>query len=214
MMQTGTYLQAFVGFLAIVNPMGAVPIFLALTSDRATAERRGIARSAALTVLSVLLAALWGGDAVLRFFGIGIPAFRVGGGLLIILMAIAMLHARPSHAAHTEDEAAEAGEREAIGVVPLGVPLMAGPGAISLVIVTAHQLASFPDRLWLSLCVFVVATIVWFALHLAEPIGRVLGVTGLNIMVRIMGLFLAAIGAQILAEGGVALIVDLLSETR
>ncbi|BCX81756.1 multiple antibiotic resistance protein [Methylomarinovum caldicuralii] len=212
MPEYGFYLQAFIGFLAIVNPMGAVPVFLALTSDRSHEERRAIASTAALTVLLVLLAALWGGDVVLRFFGIGIPAFRVGGGLLIILMAIAMLHARQSHAAHTEDEAAEASEREAIGVVPLGIPLMAGPGTISLVIVIAHQVASIMDRLWLSLCVAAVAAIVWIALHLAEPIGSALGVTGLNIMVRIMGLLLAAIGVQILAEGGVALVLGLLPE--
>lgn len=189
-----------------------MPVFLALTSDRSHEERHAIARTAALTVLLVLLAALWGGDVVLRFFGIGIPAFRVGGGLLIMLMAIAMLHARQSHAAHTEDEAAEAMEREAIGVVPLGIPLMAGPGAISLVIVIAHQVASIMDRLWLSLCVAAVAVIVWIVLHLAEPIGSALGVTGLNIMVRIMGLLLAAIGVQILAEGGVVLVLGLLPE--
>ncbi len=212
MPEYGFYLQAFIGFLAIVNPMGAVPVFLALTADRSHRERCAIARVAALTVLAVLLAALWVGDAVLRFFGIGIPAFRVGGGLLILLMAVAMLHARQSHAAHTEDEAAEASEREAIAVVPLGIPLMAGPGAISLVIVTAHQVASVLDRVWLSLCVLAVAAIVWIVLHLAEPIGRALGVTGLNIMVRIMGLLLAAIGVQIIAEGGVALVLELLPE--
>ncbi len=204
------YLQAFIGMLAIVNPLGAVPVFLALTGDRGHQERMTIARIAALTVFLVLLVSIWVGDEVLRFFGISVAAFRVGGGLLILLMAIAMLHARQSHVAHTEDEAEEAASQESIAVVPLGIPLMAGPGAISLVIVNAHQAQVWLDRLWLSLCVAGVAVLVWLALHLAEPIGNALGVTGLNIMIRIMGLLLAAIGAQILFEGGVALVIQLL----
>ncbi|KXJ40209.1 MAG: hypothetical protein AXA67_10130 [Methylothermaceae bacteria B42] len=204
------YLQAFIGMLAIVNPLGAVPVFLALAGERGHTERAAIARKAALTVFLVLLTSVWIGDEILKFFGISVAAFRVGGGLLILLMAIAMLHARQSHAAHTEDEAEEAASQESIAVVPLGIPLMAGPGAISLVIVIAHQIHAWIDRLWLSLCVAGVAVLVWLALHLAEPIGRALGVTGLNIMIRIMGLLLAAIGAQILFEGGVALVLQLL----
>ncbi len=207
------YVKAFIGVLAIVNPLGAVPVFLALTAGRAHREKTATARVAAFTVFLVLLVSIWIGDEILRVFGISVAAFRVGGGLLILLMAIAMLHARQSHAAHTADEAEEASTQESVAVVPLGIPLMAGPGAISLVIVMAHQIQNWLDRLWLSLCVAGVGGLVWLALHMAEPIGNALGVTGLNIMIRIMGLLLAAIGAQILFEGGVALVIQFLPRT-
>jgi len=149
----------------------------------------------------ILVAAIWGGEAILGFFGISISAFRAGGGLLILMMAIAMLHARQSHARQTPAEADEASEKENIAVVPLAIPLMAGPGAISLVIVDAHQAANWSDRLILSTGIIAVSIMVWLALKLATPIGKKMGATGLNITTRIMGLLLAAIGVQMLASG-------------
>ncbi len=203
-------LHTLIGLLAIVNPLGAVPVFLALTADRSSKERQAIARTAALTVFVVLLAATWGGERILRLFGIGLPAFRVGGGLLILLMATAMLHAYQSRLCHSEEEAEEASGRESIAVVPLGIPLMAGPGSISFTTLQAHQLHSLDGRLTLSFCIALVALTVWTVLHLAEPLGRWLGVTGLNILIRIMGLLLVAIGVQIIAEGSVELFNALL----
>ncbi len=195
------YAKTLVGVLAIVNPMGAIPVFLSLCGDRSPVECMQIARTTALSVGLVLVTAIWAGDAVLTFFGIGIPAFRAAGGLLILLMAIAMLHARRSHARQSPEEADEAGERESIAVVPLAIPLMAGPGAISLVIVDAHQLSHWGERLILSAGVAVVAVVTWAVLRLATPIGARLGVTGLNIFTRLMGLLLSAIGIQMMALG-------------
>jgi len=136
------YAKALIGVLAIINPLGAVPIFLSLSSDRTPAERRQIARLSAFSVGVILIAATWAGEAILHFFGIGIPAFQTGGGLLILLMAINMLHAKQSSARQSPEEATEADTKESIAVVPLALPLMAGPGAISLVIVDAHQSAT------------------------------------------------------------------------
>lgn len=195
------YAKALVGVLAIVNPLGAIPVFLSLCGDRTSRECRQIARMSAFSVAVILIIATWTGDAILGFFGIGIPAFRVGGGLLILLMAIAMLHARQSHTRQSSEEADEAGNMENIAVVPLAIPLMAGPGAISLVIVDAHQAANWSDRLILSASIIVVAVAVWMALRLAAPIGEKLGITGLNIATRVMGLLLAAIGIQMIASG-------------
>jgi len=195
------YAKALIGALAIVNPLGAIPVFLSLCGDRTPAECHQTARRSAVAVAVVLISATWAGDAILRFFGIGIPAFRTGGGLVILLMAIAMLHARQSHTRQTQAEADEASDKENIAIVPLAIPLMAGPGAISLVIIDAHQAANWSDRLILSVGILAVCIAVWLALRLATPIGEKLGTTGLNISTRVMGLLLAAIGIQMLTSG-------------
>lgn len=201
MSEYALYAKALIGLLAIINPLGAIPIFLSLCGEKPLGEYRQIARTSAMSVALILLLAIWGGEAILNFFGIGIPAFRTGGGLLILLMAISMLHARQSHTQQTPHEADEANNKESIAVVPLAIPLMAGPGAISLVIVDAHQMASLGGRMFMSAGIVVVAVAVWIALSMAVPIGKKLGITGLNIATRIMGLLLAAIGIQMLTSG-------------
>ncbi len=195
------YAKNLIGVLAIVNPLGAIPIFLSLCGDRPASQRNQIARTSAAAVAIILVISIWAGDGVLKFFGIGIPAFRAGGGLLILLMAISMMHAKQSHAKQTPTEADEADSKENVAVVPLAIPLMAGPGAISLVIIDAHQLAGWSGRLFLSGGVVAVAVIIWVALRLAAPIGQKMGTTGLNISTRVMGLLLAAIGLQMLTSG-------------
>lgn len=203
------YVKSFIGILAIVNPLGAIPIFLSISGHRTSIECRKIAQNSALSVAIILIIATWAGDSILGFFGISLPAFRAAGGLLIMLMALNMLHAKQSHTKHTPDEAAEAGNKENIAVVPLAIPLMAGPGAISLVIIDAHQFVNWSDRLVLSAGIVIAAIAVWLALRLASPIGEKLGITGLNIATRIMGLLLSAIGFQMLSSGMVKLLPGL-----
>jgi len=198
------YIKAFIGVLAIVNPLGAIPIFLSLCSDQTPEEYCRTAFHSALAVALILLSATWAGDSILGFFGIGIPAFQAGGGLLIVLMAINMLHAKHSHTQHTQQEVqkeVDDSDREGVAIVPLAIPLMAGPGAISLVIIDSHQVAHWTERFILSGSIVIVACIVWVSLHMALPIGQKMGVTGLNIATRIMGLLLAAIGVQMLTTG-------------
>jgi len=195
------YAKIFIGILAIVNPLGVIPVFLTLSAGRPVQECKRIARVSATAVACILIIAVWIGGPLLNFFGISIPAFRAGGGLLILLMAIAMLHAKQSHACHSPEEAAASQNKEDIAVVPLAIPLMAGPGGISLVIIDAHQAANWSELLILSACVVAVSLLVWLALRLAEPIGRHLGITGLNIATRTMGLLLSAIGVQMIANG-------------
>ena len=196
------YAKTLIGVLAIVNPLGAIPIFLSLCSDRTREESRQVAQTSAISVAVILIAAIWSGGAILSFFGIGIPAFSTGGGLLLLLMAIAMLNAKRSNAKQTPEEADEASNKENIAVVPLAIPLLAGPGAISMAIVGSHQVASLGGRrMILSAGIIVIALIVWVALRLATPIGAKVGVTGLNIATRVMGLLVAAIGVQMLTYG-------------
>jgi multiple antibiotic resistance protein len=198
-----------VGLLVIVNPLLAVSGFAALTGGEDRAQRRATARQAALTVGLVLSAAALSGQALLRLFGIGVPAFQVGGGLLILLMAIAMLHARMSGARHTDQEAQEAHGKEQVGVVPLGIPLLAGPGGISTVIIYAHRGDGWMHTGVLVVEIWLVAALVWMALHLGEGLARALGGTGLNIATRLMGLLLAAIAVSFVTSGLKALLPGL-----
>ncbi len=200
-MEQVAFITTLVGILAIVNPLGAIPVFLSLTGDRSQTEARSIARITGIAVGLVLLISSWAGEGLLAFFGIGIPSFRAGGGLLILLMAIAMMHAKQSRAKRSPEEEDADSDKEDVAVVPLAIPLLAGPGAISLVVVESQRAEGLPDRLLISFCIVVVAAVVWMTLRLAEPIGKRLGVTGLNIATRIMGLLLSAIGIQMIAEG-------------
>ena len=203
------YAKTLIGVLAIINPVGAIPVFLSLCSDRTSIERKQIAGASAVAVAVVLIVATWAGEIILAFFGIGLPAFRVGGGILILLMAINMLLAKQSHARQSPEEAHEASSKENIAVVPLAIPLMAGPGAISLVIIDANQAAGWSGRVILSAGIVAVAVTVWLALRMATPIGNKLRITGLNIVTRVMGLLLAAIGVQMIAVGLVKLLPGL-----
>ncbi|MDE2118620.1 MAG: NAAT family transporter, partial [Betaproteobacteria bacterium] len=126
---------------------------------------------------------------------------RIAGGLLVLIIAIAMFDARTSTARHTDAEQAEAESKNDIAVVPLAIPLLAGPGAISLTIVDAHQAGSLPGKFVFCLGIAAVAVIVWLVLRLAEPIGQRLGTGGLNIATRVMGLILAAMAVQFMADG-------------
>ncbi|GAA4465168.1 MarC family protein [Novipirellula rosea] len=185
----------------ITNPLGAVPMFLSLTKDYSSEERRRAALLASLTVAIILSANILMGALILRFFGISIPAFQVGGGIMILLLAISMLQARQSGIKHTREEREEAVQKDSIGVVPLGIPLLAGPGAISTVILFAHQNQGWTNHLiMIGVCV-VLAFCIWGALRLAERIGQLLGRTGINIGTRLMGLILAAVAVQFIFDG-------------
>ncbi len=203
------YAKAIIGMFAIMNPIGVVPIFLSMRGDRTVKECNAIARATAISVAVIIIVSIWFGTHILNFFGIGIPAFRTGGGLLILLMAMAMLHAKQSHTRQAPEEANEANTKDSISVVPLAMPLLAGPGAISLAISDAHQAVNLTDKLVLSAGIVLIAFFVWLALRLATPIGKYLGITGLNVATRIMGLLLAAIGIQMLASGLVKLLPGL-----
>ncbi|MEJ2452885.1 MAG: MarC family protein [Candidatus Thiodiazotropha sp.] len=194
-------LHSLIGLIVIVNPLLAISAFTAMTTGDDPTQRRATAHRTALTVAAVLSLAALGGETLLRFFGIDIPSFRVGGGILILLMAIAMLHAKMSGARHTDEEANEAQDKAQVGVVPLGIPLLAGPGAISTVIIYAHGRSSWLGSGALLGEIWLVAGLVWLSLALGEQLARVLGKTGINVASRIMGLLLSAIAIQFITQG-------------
>jgi multiple antibiotic resistance protein len=140
------------------------------------------------------------GRPVLDLFGISIPAFRVAGGLVLLLVAFSMMNARPSPTRHTKEEAVEAQDRGG-AVVPLAIPLLVGPGALSLVIVTAHQVGGLRGFVTVAAGVLLSALVVWLILRFAGPLAALLGRTGMNVIGRLMGILLAAIAVELLATG-------------
>jgi multiple antibiotic resistance protein len=197
--------KQLVSLLAIVNPIGAIPLFLAWTAARSNQERADSAKTAALAAALALLAAVWLGDALFGFFGIRLASFRVGGGLLLLLMAIAMLQAQTPAAKHAATEEEAALSKENVGVVPLGIPLLAGPGSISLVIDAVQRAPAMLGKVVLSAEIVLVALVCWIALRSADRIFNKVGETGINIVTRLMGLILAAVAVELLAAGALAL---------
>ncbi len=198
----GELIKLTVALVVIVEPFGAVPLFLGVLGTSPPGVQAKAARSAAITVFVVLGLSALAGDTILALFGISIGSFMVGGGLLLLILSVSMLQAKESRIRQTPEEAAEANQSQAIGVVPIGLPLLAGPGAISTVIIYAHETGGqMPGLLALLVPVAVVAGVVWMTLRSAGAIARRMGTTGLNIMTRVMGLILAALAVEIMARG-------------
>jgi multiple antibiotic resistance protein len=194
------YARFFATLVAVLDPFLAVPIFLAVTAHRGPEARLRLVNAVTVTVFAVLAGSALCGEQVLLLVGASLPAFRVGGGLVLLLMALAMLNAQVGGVRQSRDEARELQSGELSGVVPLAVPLLAGPGAISTTILAAQAggAAHFAAILG---CILLVCALTWITLCLAVPIGAKLGTTGLNIATRLLGLLLAALAIQTMAEG-------------
>jgi multiple antibiotic resistance protein len=194
--------KAALALFAIVDPIGTIPIFMLATQGYTRVQSRAAAKIAALTVLGVLTLFTFMGEPLLMFFGIRLAAFSVAGGLLLLLLALSMVQAHVSPQRQTQDEALEAEEKDSVGVVPLGIPLLAGPGAITHVIVASG--AARGDVLHqasLLIPVALVALSVWLAFRAAPTVARRLGKTGIHVVTRLMGLIIAAISVQMIADG-------------
>ncbi len=194
-------LKDFIGIFAILNPLGAIPVYLSLTAHKSLNETQAIALKTGFAVAVILVIAIWAGNALLAFFGITMPAFRIASGLLVLLVAISMFHAKTSGAIHTDNEKIEALDKEDIAVVPLAIPLLAGPGTISLVIVNANQIENWLEKLVLTLGCIILAGLVALTLQLANKLATLMGTAGINIATRIMGLLLAAMAVQFMLLG-------------
>jgi len=195
------YTRFFTALLVILDPFMAIPILLALTGGYSAAERNRVVRTTAFTVCAVLVLMALLGEAALHFLGTSLGSFRVGGGIVLFLMALAMLQAQADSMRTTPQEERSAASRASIAVVPLAIPLLAGPGAMSTVIIAMHRSAAPHHTALIITIIVLVSLILWLVLHLARPIGRVLGDIGLNVLNRLFGLILAAIAVEVIANG-------------
>lgn len=198
-------LKPLVTLLAIVNPLAIVPFFIHYTQGFSDKQKRRTVLIAAFSAFSVIAASALFGLQILEFFSISLASFQVGGGMLLLTSALSMLNAQPAEAKTTQDEVDDASSRASIAVVPLTIPLLTGPATMSTVVIYADRAQTFWQHAALVGygMVIALATIVCFTL--AEPIERVLGKTGINVMTRLMGLILAALSVEVMANGLVKL---------
>jgi multiple antibiotic resistance protein len=209
MLEWPEYLKIFIALLVIVDPFAVLPLFVILTANSTKAERERTAHTASVAVGVVLSLATLFGASLLALFGISIASFKVGGAILILLMSVAMMEVKPVRDKQTPEEAVEAEEKESIAVVPLAIPLLAGPGAISTTIIYAAAAPGAGHRAVIMGACLLVAGLTWIALRLGTPLVKLLGRTGINIAIRLMGLLLAAVAVEIFASGIVTLLPGL-----
>ena len=197
--------KIFIALLVLVNPIGAIPIFIGLTPDASAQERKRIAKTASIAVAVIILTFVALGDSLIRLLGISMGSFQVGGGILVMMISLSMMNAAPTATKTTGQETEEAGGRANIAVVPLALPLLTGPGTISTVIIYSGHAHGWWAYLSLVICALLIALACYVAMIAATPVSRMLGQTGINIVNRVMGMLLAALSVEIIADGAVKL---------
>ncbi|EFH78320.1 conserved hypothetical protein [Vibrio cholerae MAK 757] len=195
------FLQFFLGLVAAVNPVGIMPVFVSLTGHMTLEEKNKTAATANIAVAIILIIALLAGQMLLDLFSISLDSFRVAGGLLLLSIAFSMMSGKLGEDKQNKQEKSEYISREQIAVVPLAMPLMVGPGAISSTIVYGSRYPNMLDTLGIILTVVAFSFCSWLLFRSAPYIVRLLGQTGINVITRIMGLILGALGIEFIANG-------------
>jgi multiple antibiotic resistance protein len=194
-------LTSFIAALfSMMNPIGNVGIFVSLTKDRPDAEAKRIAWTCAGATVITLLVVAWTGPLLLDLFGITVNSLRAAGGVIVLLIGLHMISNRTAHQ-HSPDEVEDAKERESVGVVPLAIPIVAGPGTMATVLVAAKQHEAILSKVEISIVIPVIAAITGLLFQFATPISRRLGKSGMGVVTRVMGMVLAAIAMGMLADG-------------
>ncbi len=192
---------AFTSIFVLVDPIAAVPTFLAMTDQSDARRRRHMAVRASWTCFLVLSVFALGGTFIFQLFGITLPAFKIAGGLILGLIGIDMLRARRSPTKEAPGDAEEGAEKEDAGIIPLGIPMLAGPGSMSSVTVLMTQNTDWVHRGIVLAAVATTSVLSFLVLAAAERIGSWLHETGIRIMSRLMGLLLTAIAVQFVLNG-------------
>ncbi|MEO6982877.1 MAG: MarC family protein [Edaphobacter sp.] len=208
-LQHSAYVQfsvlALSSIFFLVDPFAALPTFLAVTTGADAKRRRQMARKASLTALVVLSAFAVAGQYIFKMFGITLPAFEIAGGVILLLIGLDMLEAKRSATQESSEESRAAASKEDAGIVPLGIPMLAGPGAITSVMVLVGQARTKWQMVAILMSILITAAICYLVLGNSDRVARVMGETGVRILVRIMGLLLVALAVQYFVNGMVDL---------
>jgi multiple antibiotic resistance protein len=191
-------IKTTIALIAIVDPIGCLPLFLSLTGQHKKINKKNVVKMTAITVFIILVTSLFLGDKILNMFGITMPSFQICGGILLLIMAISMMLGK-----HQIIESGQNGksDKELIAFVPLSIPLLAGPGAMSNMIIAAHQAPNFINQSFLVLPCLAVSLLIWLTLSFAENISKVIGVIGTKIITRVMGLLLGSMAIEFITRG-------------
>jgi multiple antibiotic resistance protein len=198
------FLAVFSALFFTIDSLGVIPIFISLTADATEQYKRKMAKKGALTAFFILLFFAVTGSFVMNSFGISVPAFRIAGGILLLLLAIDMVLANSNSPIRNEneEEKQETARREDISVFPIAIPLLSGPAAITLLILFMKQAEGFFEKQILILLALIINMLVcWLGLVFANQISKVLGKSGINVVTRIFGILLTALACQLFIDG-------------
>lgn len=192
---------SFASLFAIVDPIGLIPTFLAMTQTNTSGERVRMARLASMITFGILILSFLFGQQLLLAFGITLPAFEIAGGIVLLLIALDMLKARRTAIKETQEEKAEGITKEDVAVTPMAIPMLAGPGAITAVILLSQKVSTVWHRVILASSITLVSFLTFVVLWTVAIHSQKLSVIALKIISRLMGLLLAAIAVQFILNG-------------
>ncbi|MGC7560143.1 YchE family NAAT transporter [Pasteurella sp. PK-2025] len=196
------YLQFFISLIALVNPIGVVPVFYTMTSTFTKEQRNQTGFITCFSIAVILLVSFYFGQFILNSFNISIDSFRIAGGIIVVLIALTMINGKiGEHKINKEEKSENLEEYNNIAVVPLAMPIMAGPGSISATIVFGSRQHQAMDYLYSSLTIILFAVTCYLLFRYSEPLIKKLGKTGANVITRIMGLLLMSLGVEIITSG-------------
>lgn len=192
-------LLAFTSFFTLINPLGTMPVFMSMTADLTDDERKRTAQKASVVSLFTIIAFALTGQLLFKFFGISVDSFRIVGGVIFFIMGMDMLQARLGHVKIKENEVKS--YITDISVTPLAIPMICGPGAITNAIVLMEDANSWAKKMVLFLSIAVVVLITYVVLYSSSKLLKLLGQTGINVMMRIMGLIVMVIAVEFFFSG-------------
>lgn len=200
-------LLAFTSLFTLINPLGTMPVFMAMTSELSVEERNHTARKASVVAFFTIIAFALTGQLLFNFFGISVNSFRVVGGVIFFIMGMDMLQARLSQVKIRDNEVKS--YVSDISITPLAIPMICGPGAITSVIVLMEDANTLPKKLVLFVSVFFIILLTWVILYSSSKLIKLLGQTGINVMMRIMGLIVMVIAVEFFFSGLKPIILDM-----
>jgi multiple antibiotic resistance protein len=200
-------LLSFTSLFTLINPLGTMPVFMAMTSELSVAERNRTARKASVVAFFTIIAFALTGQLLFNFFGISVNSFRVVGGVIFFIMGMDMLQARISQVKIRDNEVKS--YVSDISITPLAIPMICGPGAITTVILLMEDAETVPKKLALFVSVFLIILLTYIILYSSSRLIKLLGQTGINVMMRIMGLIVMVIAVEFFFSGLKPIILDM-----
>lgn len=190
-----------VAMIIMLNPLGSLSIFLQLTHNFPLAHQRKTAIKCGFAITLIMVITLWLGSQFLELLGITLPSFRFAGGIILLLVGLSMLQSQESPSNYTPADDAAAVQRDSIAVVPLALPIIIGPGAISTLVIASTDFPNFTHKVWLSFLCIILAIGMFIVLYFAPTVARLVGESVIKVITRIMGMTIMAIAVGMLANG-------------
>jgi multiple antibiotic resistance protein len=199
-------LRFIVAMIVMMNPLGSLSIFLDLTKTFSLSIQRRIARTCSLAMIVIMLITVWSGQEILQILGITIASFRFAGGLILLLMGLSMLQSKESAVSHTAEDNPAIKDRESIAVVPLALPVIIGPGAISTLIIAGNDFPRLVDKFSMTGFCFLLVLGMGAMLFFGNNLAKLIGPSMIKVVTRIMGMIIMSLAVGMLAEGLIGLL--------